>query len=76
MESTGSQGSQRPHEPQEAKATGQITISQGDKDELKILAIRMKLKTPGEVVGVLLKYYMENHEPWPRGAVPKAAPNE
>jgi len=73
MESTGAQGSQGSHEPIKEETRPQMTVSKETKKELKILAIRMDLKTPGDVVDVLLRYYRDNHEPWPGGAVPKPA---
>jgi len=70
MESTGAQGSHGSQEPIKEEIRPQMTVSKETKKELKILAIRMDLKTPGDVVDVLLRYYRENHEPWPGGAVP------
>ena len=69
MESTGSQGSEGSQEPIKEENRPQITVTKETKKELKILAIRMDLKTPGDVVGILLRYYRENHEPWPGEAV-------
>jgi hypothetical protein len=68
--SEGSQGSQGSQGPIKEEVKPQITVPKEIKKELKILAIRMDLKTPGEVVGVLLKHYMATHDPWPGGAIP------
>jgi hypothetical protein len=44
-------------------------VSRAVKKELQVLMIRMDLKSVGEVVGILLKYYQETHDPWVAGGV-------
>jgi hypothetical protein len=72
METPSSQESHGSQEPIKDEVRPQITVTRATKKELKILMIRMDLKNVGDVVDVLLRYYQENHEPWPGGAIPGA----